>query len=131
MNNEMVEFSDRTLAVMLVIMIILWIITLSVFSFVFHFSMEAQIVSAFAGSLFICTVMGFTIYKQRFRDERTVRLLERAGRNGFAFMTYLIPFAIIIYSLTETTHDVALVLAIFWLSSVAVAILSAVYYYLE
>ena len=110
-------------------MVISWVITLTIFSFVWHASTESLIVTTLAGVVFVGVMMGFTIYKHRFRDERTMHILEKSGRNGFFFMIYFLPFAIILYSLTDTTYDVALALTIFWFCSVAVAAISAIHYY--
>ena len=129
MNNNTVEFSNRTLMIMLVMMIISWALTLTISSLVWHASLESLIVTSIAGVIFVSVMMGFTIYKQRFRDERTIHILEKSGRNGFFFMIYLLPFAIIYYSLIDASHDVAIALVIFWLCSVAVAAISAMYYY--
>ena len=131
MNYDTVKFSNRTLIVMLIVMIISWAITLTISSFVWHASMDSLIVTSLAGVVFISVMMGFTIYKQRFRDERTIHILEKSGRNGFFFMIYLLPFLIIFYSLIEASQNVAVALVIFWFCSVAVATISAVYYYLR
>jgi hypothetical protein len=114
---------------MLIVMVISWVITLTISSFIWHATLESIIVTSLSGVVFISIMMGFTIYKQRFRDERTIHILEKSGRNGFFFMIYLLPFAIIFYSLIEASHDVALALVIFWFCSVAVAAISAIYYY--
>jgi len=131
MNKDTVELSNRTLIVMLVCMVISWVITLTIFSFVWHASLESLIVTSLAGVVCVSVMMGFTIYRQRFRDERTIHILEKSGRNGFFFIIYLLPFAIMFYSLTDAFHDIALALVIFWFCTVAVAAISAVYYYRE
>ena len=129
MNNEIYEFSNKTLLVMLAIMLISWVITLTIFSFMWHTSVETMIVTSLTGVIIVSVIMGFTIYRQRFRDERTMHILEKSGRNGFFFIIYFLPFAVIFYSLKEPSYDIALALVIFWVSSVAVAAISAVYYY--
>ena len=99
MNNEIYEFSNKTLLVMLAIMLISWVITLTIFSFMWHTSVETMIVTSLTGVIIVSVIMGFTIYRQRFRDERTMHILEKSGRNGFFFMIYFLPFAVIFYSL--------------------------------
>jgi hypothetical protein len=129
MNDNLVKFSNRTLMVMLVMLVISWALTLTISSFVWHASLESLIATSLAEVVFISVIMGFTIYKQRFRDERTIHILEKSGRNGFFFMIYFLPLVIIFYSLIEASHDVAMALVIFWFCSIAVAAISAVYYY--
>jgi amino acid transporter len=131
MDNDTVEFSNRTLVVMLVVMVISWIITLAIYGLLFHESLESLIVTSMVGAIFIIVMMGFTVYRYRFRDERTIRILEKSGRNGFFFMIYLLPFVIILYSLMENPFDVVFTLVIFWISSIVVVAISAIYYYRE
>ena len=99
MNNDTVEFSNRTLIVMLVLMVISWVITLTIFSFVWHLTLNSLIVTALSGVIFISIIMGFTIYRYRFRDERTIHILEKSGRNGFFFMIYLLSLCALRFAL--------------------------------
>ncbi len=129
MSDNEIEFSNKTLLVMLIMMIIAWVITLSIFSVVQQLSMENIMAVSISGSIFISVMMGFTIYKQRFRDERTMNILDKAGRNGFLVFFYILPLVIVYFSLTGVLMDALLVLVGLWVTSVIVFTITAIYYY--
>ncbi len=127
-NNEIV-FKDRTLLVMLITMIVAWAVTISMFSVIQQLTIEEIIAESFAGAIFISVVLGFSIYKQRFRDERTMNIMDKAGRNGFLPSFYILPLAVIYFSLTGATLEVVSFLVGLWLLSVVVFAVTAVYHY--
>ena len=129
MSNNEIEFSNKTLVVMLIMMIVAWVITLSIFSVVQQLSVEDIIAVSISGSIFISVMIGFTIYKQRFRDERTMNILDKAGRNGFLIFFYILPLFIVYFSLTGVMMDALLALVGLWITSVIVFAATAIYYY--
>ena len=71
----------------------------------------------------------FVIYSEKIRDERSIYISDKAARNGFAFVLYVIPAVIIGLSATTISTDVSLALVLIWFGAVAVASISAFYYY--
>ncbi|MCF2136344.1 MAG: hypothetical protein K9W43_03805 [Candidatus Thorarchaeota archaeon] len=130
MNGDTINFSNKTLMVLLVVLVSSWGTMIFIDAVVFHATSEDLIVTSLSGAIFITVMIGFTVYHQRFRDERTTHLLERSGRNGFLFQVYILPFLIIFLSLAPMSPtNMLLLFVVFWVASIAVAILSAIYYY--
>ena len=130
MSNDLPEFTNRSLAIILVVYAVSWSIVLTLVWLIFQPPTDTFVASAIGAIVFISIFMGFAVYRQRFRDERTLTILEKSGRNGFfVLIIYLIPPAIIYYSLNEATQGVALVLLVLWFLAVAITFFSAVYYY--
>jgi uncharacterized membrane protein len=63
------------------------------------------------------------------RDERTSQIADKATRNGFAFVLFVTPSALVILSLAGASAETMLVLLTLCLGMIAVASVSAFYYY--
>lgn len=122
--------SNRSLVVMLVVLIVSWFFAHIIVSFIFPSSWyPISPVSLFVGITYISVLMGFIIYRQKLRDERTIQISDKSARNGFAFVLYVIPIAIVGLSLTDVSPDTLLALAMIWAGAVVFAGISAFYYY--
>ncbi|MHA1925208.1 MAG: hypothetical protein ACW974_04790 [Candidatus Thorarchaeota archaeon] len=124
------RFSNRTLIVILIMLTTGWLIAQIITGYLFPASpWPFSLPAVFIEIVFIAVLMGFIIYGQRLRDERTMRISNQSARNGFAFIFYTIPIAIIGLSATEVSTDVSLALMIIWIGAVSFAGISALYYY--
>ena len=74
-------------------------------------------------------MVGFVIYGMNLRDERTSLVSDKATRNGFAFVFYVIPLALVVLSLTGASLETGIALVMIWLGAVAAFSISAFYYY--
>lgn len=74
-------------------------------------------------------LIGFVVYGTNFRDERTSLVSDKATRNGFAFVFYVIPLALVVLSLTGASIETCTALVMMWIGAVAVFSISAFYYY--
>jgi len=74
-------------------------------------------------------LIGFVVYGTNFRDERTSLVSDKATRNGFAFVFYVIPLALVVLSLTGASIETCSALVIIWIGAVVVFSISAIYYY--
>ena len=74
-------------------------------------------------------MIGFMIYGANLRDERTSQVADKATRNGFAFVLFVTPSALVILSLTGASMETLMVLLVLCLGMIAVASISAFYYY--
>ena len=121
---------NRSLIVMLGIILFSWFLAQIVLSFIFPASWWfLSLPSFFVQLIFAAVLIGFIVYQQRFRDERSISISDKSTRNGFAFVFYVVPIAIIALSATDISTDVSLALVLVWLGAVASAGLSALYYY--
>ncbi len=122
--------SNKSFLVMLICLAFAWLLTQFVMSLLFPDADWPTLVSsAFGGIVFIVVMMGFMIYSVRLKDERTMLISDKAARNGFAFVLFAIPAAIIGLSATTISTDVSLALLLLWFGAVAIAAGSAFYYY--
>ncbi|NHJ14233.1 MAG: hypothetical protein EAX95_11185 [Candidatus Thorarchaeota archaeon] len=129
-NKQLPPLSNKSLLAMLVCLAFGWLAGQLATILLFPGREWAIILSsAFAGIVFIAVMMGFTIYSQRLRDERTILISDKATRNGFAFVFFIVPAAIIALSATDVSTDVSLALVLVWVGAVAVAAISSFYYY--
>ncbi len=107
-----------------------WFIAQIIVSFLFPTSAIPFSVPSFGAEVvFISVLIGFTLYSQRFRDERSIQISDKSARNGFAFVLCIIPIALIGLSATSTSLDTLFALAIIWIGAVVFAGISAFYYY--
>ena len=74
-------------------------------------------------------MIGSMIYGTNLRDERTSQISDKATRNGFAFVLFVTPAALVVLSLTGASIEAMLALLTLCLGMVAVASISALYYY--
>jgi uncharacterized membrane protein len=74
-------------------------------------------------------LVGFLIYGANLRDERTVLISDKATRNGFLFVLYVVPLLVVVLSVTGSSAETLLTLVMVWIGAVAAACLSAFYYY--
>ncbi|NHI83143.1 MAG: DUF2178 domain-containing protein [Candidatus Thorarchaeota archaeon] len=124
------KLSNKSFFVMLICLAFGWGAGQLVTSLIFpNADWPTLVSSAFGGIVFIAVMMGFMIYSQRLRDERTIYISDKAARNGFAFVLFLVPAAIVGLSATDISTDVSLALVLLWFGAVAVASISAFYYY--
>jgi len=85
--------------------------------------------SIFSGIVFVSIMMGSLIYRRNFRDERTINISDKAARNGFAFFLYAVPVAIGGLLGFGAPPESILVLILLLIGVLAVAGISAFYYY--
>jgi uncharacterized membrane protein len=124
------KLSNKTLVIMGVLLVFGWLIAQIITSFLFPTSeIPFSIPSFGAEVVFISVLIGFTIYAQRFRDERAIQVSDKSARNGFAFVLFVVPVALIGLSATDVSSDALLALAIIWIGAVVFAGISAFYYY--
>ena len=130
MSENEIQFTNRTCGIMALLLIIGWAISMIIFGVILQEPVNDLIAATVGMAVFPIILAGSAIYKYRFRDERTISILDKAGRNAFFLLTiYLMPLGIIYFSVTESTQDVALVLLGLCLCSIATTIISALYYY--
>jgi len=122
--------TNRSLVVMLVVLTFSWFFALFVISLIFPSSWYPfSLAYLFAGIVCISVWMGFIIYRVKLRDERAIQVSDKSARNGFAFVLYGIPIAIVGLSATNVSSDASLALAVIWVGAVVFAGISAFYYY--
>ena len=125
-----VKLSNKALIVMGALLIVGWFIGQIIVSFLFPTSAIPFSVPSFGAEIvFISVLIGFTLYSQRFRDERSIQISDKSARNGFAFVLFVIPMALIGLSATDVSLDALLALVIIWIGAVVFAGISAFYYY--
>jgi hypothetical protein len=126
---EELHFSNSQLLKMLAVVVVGMASWFIILFFVFHATLGNIIFAGVGATFMISVIFGMIIYRQRFRDERFLQILDRSGRNGFVFMAYILPLIVEIFALTGVSMEVVLVLAGFWCCSLVVLILSAIHYY--
>ncbi len=113
-----------------VVLVVGWLLAQITLSFLFPTSeLPFSIPSFGAEIVFISVLIGFTVYAQRFRDERSIQISDKAARNGFAFVLFMVPVAIIGLSATDVSFETLLALVMIWIGAVVFAGVSAFYYY--
>ena len=124
------KISTRDIAILLVVLVVSWILAQIIVSFIFPSSwLPFSPVLMFTGITWISVMMGFMIYRQRLRDERTIHVSDKAARNGFAFVLYVIPIALVGLTSIGASSDAIFAVLLIWIGAVAVAAMSAFYYY--
>jgi uncharacterized membrane protein len=113
-----------------VILVFGWLLAQITLSFLFPTSDIPFSIPSFGAEIVVVSVLiGFTVYAQRFRDERSIQISDKAARNGFAFVLFVVPVAIIGLSATDVSFDTLLALVMIWIGAVVFAGVSAFYYY--
>ena len=124
------KLSNKALVIMGALIVCGWLIAQVITSFLFPTSEIPFSIPSFGAEIvFISVLIGFTVYAQRFRDERSIQISDKSARNGFAFVLFVVPVALIGLSATDVSFDALLALAIIWIGAVVFAGLSAFYYY--
>nr|KXH78165.1 MAG: hypothetical protein AM324_10725 [Candidatus Thorarchaeota archaeon SMTZ1-83] len=124
------RLSTKDLILILVIWALSWFLANVVMSFIFPgSSVPMSLPSILAGITWISVLLGFMIYSQRLRDERTIQISYKSARNGFAFIFCVVPAAIVALSATDVSTDVSLALLMVWIGAVSLAGFSSLYYY--
>lgn len=124
------KLSNKTLVVMVVCLIFGWLIAQIITSLLFPTSTFPFSIPSFGGEVvFISILIGFALYNQRYRDERSIQISDKSARNGFAFVLFVTPAALIGLSATDASFYALLTLAVIWIGAVVFAGISALYYY--
>jgi len=124
------KISNRSIAIMLVVLSVSWIFAQIIVSIIFPSSwLPFSPVLMFTGIMWVSVIMGFLIYRQNLRDERTINISDKAARNGFAFILYATPIAIGGLLGFGAPPESILVLILVLVGAMAVAGMSAFYYY--
>ena len=123
--------SNRILVVILVILIVSWFFVNIIIRVIFPTSWYPILFVSLLVVIFGISLLGsrFMQFQTKLQDERTMQVSDKAARNGFGFILYGIPIAIISLYLIDVSPDTLLALAGIWVGSVVFAIISAVYYY--
>ncbi len=130
MENELPRLSNRMIVYLLVIIPVACLLALVVSSIIVPGSQWPPDPPSIAASIVGPIVLvGFLIYGANFRDERSVQVSDKSARNGFMFMLYVIPVLLVFLSVTESSAEALLPLLVIWIGAVAVASISAFYYY--
>ena len=124
------KLSNKDLIIIGLLLVIGWFIGQIIVNFLFPTSVVPFSVPSFGAEVVLISVLiGFTLYNQRLRDERSIQISDKSARNGFAFVLFVIPMALIGLSATDVSFDALLALAVIWIGAVAFAGISAFYYY--
>ena len=106
-------------ATILIVFAIIWILDLTT-------------LSSYMGSIggIIGGVLGVT-YMRRLHDERFTHIMNRAARNVFVYLMFLLPMcSVVLVWLEEITLQIAaLLIFVPWMSSLVIYLLSLFYYY--
>ena len=130
MENNIEPLSKRSIAILLIIIPIAWFISTFIMSLISPTESWPLSLPLSLGILFpLIIMMGVVIYGTNLKDERTSHVGDKATRNGFAFVLFVTPSALIILSLSGASLETIMVLLIVCLGMIAVASISAVYYY--
>ena len=122
--------STRSMVIMLVVFIVSYTLANLIVGIIFSSSWYPfSSVSLVSGIVFVSMMMGFLIYRQNFRDERTINISDKATRNGFAFILYATPVAILGLLGLGAPPESVLVLILLLAGALVVAGISALYYY--
>ena len=130
MENNIEPLSRRSIAILLIIIPIAWFISTFIVSLISPTESWPPSLPLSLGTLFPLIIMvGFVIYGMNLKDERTSQVGNKATRNGFAFVLFVTPSALVILSLSGASLEAMIVLLVAFLGMIAVASISALYYY--
>ena len=130
MENNIEPLSNRKIAYVLLIIPIAWFVSTFIVSLISPTESWPLSLPLSVGSLVPLIIMiGFVIYGTNLKDERTSQVGDKATRNGFAFVLFVTPSALVILSLSGASLETIIVLLIVCLGMIAVASISALYYY--
>jgi len=130
MEQNMKRLSNKSIAIWLMTVPIQWFIVTLIVSFIFPTeSWPPSLPISITILILPLILIGFAVYAANFRDERTSLVSDKATRNGFAFVLYVIPLALVVLSLTGASLETGIALMVMWFGAVAVFSISALYYY--
>ena len=129
MDENMKRLSKRGIVAMLMIIPISWFLSTIIMSLVTQTSWPPPLPNSVGMIVGLVVLIGFTIYGVNLKDERTSQIADKATRNGFAFVLFVTPSALIILSLTGASMETIIILLVVCLGMIAVASISAFYYY--
>ncbi len=134
MAKEPWRFSNRALlrgfCIIVAAFIPAMLAMLWVMAMIGSYSVESFMVGGALDAYMILLILILLIYRQRFQDERSARILDKSARNGFVFMAaFVLPFIFEIETLVGSSVEIVPLLNGSFLCSLVLAILSAVYYY--
>jgi len=130
MENNLERLSKKSIAILLIIIPLTWFASTLIVSLISPTeSWPPSLPLSFACLIPPIVLVGFSIYGMNLRDERTSQISDKATRNGFAFVLYVIPLALVVLSLTGASFETIIALVMVWIGTVAVASISAFYYY--
>ena len=130
MENELPRLSNRRIVMVLFIIPVACLLALVVRSIIIPGSQwppePPAIVAAIVGPV---VLVGFLIYGSNLKDERTSQIGDKATRNGFAFVLFVVPSGLVYLTVTGASVETIMVLLILCIGMIAVPIISALYYY--
>jgi uncharacterized membrane protein len=130
MEQNMKRLSNKSIAIWLMTVPLQWFIVTLIVSFIFPTeSWPPSLPISITILILPLILIGFAVYAANFRDERTSLVSDKATRNGFAFVLYVIPLALVVLSLTGASLETGIALMVMWFGAVAVFSISALYYY--
>ena len=130
MENKLEKLSNRSIAIWLMTIPLQWLIVTLIVSFISPTESWPLSLPISITILIIPLIMiGFVVYGLNFRDERTSLVSDKASRNGFYFVFYVIPLALVVLSLTGASLETGIALMVMWFGAVAVFSISAFYHY--
>jgi len=130
MENNIEPLSKRQIVYVLLIIPIAWFLSTFIVSLVSPTESWPLPLPFSVGNLVgLIILIGFVIYGTNLKDERTTQVGDKATRNGFAFVLFVTPSALVILSLSGASLETMIVLLIVYLGMIAVASISALYYY--
>jgi len=130
MEKDTQRLSKRSIAIWLMTIPLQWLIVSLLVSFIFPAESWPPSLPISVTILIVPIILiGFAVYAMNYRDERTSLVSDKATRNGFAFVIYVIPLALVVLSLTGAPLETGIVLVAMWIGAVAVFSISALYYY--
>ena len=125
----MERLSKRAIAYLILIIPISWFLTTFTMSLITQTSWPPALPNSLGILSGVTIMIGFIIYGANLRDERTSQVADKATRNGFMFIVFVTPSALVILSLTGASMETLMVLLVLCLGMIAVASISALYYY--
>jgi len=130
MDKKKGRLSNKSIAIWLMTIPLQWFIVTLIVSFISPTESWPPSFPVSVTILILPLIMiGFAVYGTNFRDERTSLVSDKATRNGFAFVFYVIPLALVVLSLTGASIETCIALIVMWVGAVAIFSISAFYYY--
>ena len=129
MEENMERLSKRSIAIVIMIIPIAWFLSTFTMSLITQTPWPPAPPNSLGVLIGLTIMIGFMIYGANLKDERTSQIADKATRNGFAFVLFVTPSALVILSLTGASIETLTVLLVLCLGMIAVASISAFYYY--
>ncbi|MGY5871656.1 MAG: hypothetical protein RTV72_05395 [Candidatus Thorarchaeota archaeon] len=130
MGKKLERLSNRSIAIWLMTIPFVWFAVSLIISFISPTeSWPPSLPLSIVILLPQIVLIGFIVYGMNFRDERTSLVSDKASRNGFYFVFYVIPLAVVVLSVTGASLETCIALVMMWIGAVAVFSISAFYHY--